>query len=85
MLEEPDFSASRGITGSAEQLAAVGKVNRAIHVMYDRLGMDYALGQKLQALLSAQGLQSITMELDAPLLSQDEALRDSGLVSVVWN
>ena len=66
VLEEPDFSASRGIEGTAEQLAAVGKINHAIHVMFERLGMDYALGQKLQALLLARGLQSVTMELDAP-------------------
>lgn len=64
VLEEPDFSASRGIEGNAEQLAAVGKVNQAIKVMYDRLGMDYALGQKLQALLQARGLQSVTKEKD---------------------
>jgi SAM-dependent methyltransferase len=66
VLEEPDFSASRGITGSAEQLAAVGKVNHAIKVMYDKLGMDYALGQKLEALLLARGLQSVTMGKDGP-------------------
>ena len=67
VLEEPDFSASHGITGSAEQLAAVQKVNHAIKVMYDRLGMDYALGQRVQALLQARGLHSMTMENDGPL------------------
>lgn len=61
VLEEPDFSASCGIEGNTEQLAAVGKINHAIHVMYDRLGMDYALGQKLPALLQARGLHSVTM------------------------
>ena len=67
MLEEPDFSASRGITGSAEQLASVKKVNHAIQVMYDRLGMDYAMGQRVQALLHARGLQSVMVENDGPL------------------
>lgn len=66
VLEEPDFSASLGIAGSAEELVAVGKVNQAIQVMYDRLGMDYALGQKLQTLLQARSLESVTMEQDAP-------------------
>jgi hypothetical protein len=66
VLEEPDFSASRGITGSSEQLKAVQKVNDAIKVMFERLGMDYSLGQKMPALLQAQGLQSLTVENEAP-------------------
>lgn len=43
VLEEPDFSASRGITGDAGQMEAVINVNQAIKTMYDTLGMDYAL------------------------------------------
>ena len=66
VLEEPDFSASRGITGSEEQLKAVQKVNHAIKFMYEKLGMDYALGRKLPGLLQARGLQSMTMENDGP-------------------
>lgn len=64
VLEEPDFSASHGMTGSEAQLNAVQKVNDAIHVMYERLGMDYALGCKVQGLLQARGLQFLTMEND---------------------
>jgi len=64
VLEEPDFSASHGITGSEEQLNAVQKVNDAIHVMYERLGMDYALGCKVQGLLQARGLRSMAVEND---------------------
>jgi ubiquinone/menaquinone biosynthesis C-methylase UbiE len=66
VLEEPDFSASRGITGSSEQLKAVQKVNDAIKVMFERLGMDYSLGQKMPVLLQARRLQSLTVENDAP-------------------
>jgi SAM-dependent methyltransferase len=66
VLEEPDFSVSRGITGSEEQLRAVRKVNYAIKCMYEKLGMDYALGGKVPGLLQAQGLQSMTMENDGP-------------------
>lgn len=62
VLEEPDFSASHGITGSEEQLNAVQKVNDAIQVMYERLGMDYALGQKVPGLLQARGLRSMVVE-----------------------
>jgi ubiquinone/menaquinone biosynthesis C-methylase UbiE len=65
VLEEPDFSASRGITGSEEQLKAVQKVNQAIKFMYEKLGMDYSLGRKVPELLQARGLQSITMKNDA--------------------
>jgi ubiquinone/menaquinone biosynthesis C-methylase UbiE len=78
LLEEPDFSASRGIAGSAEQLAAVGRVNRAIKVMYDKLGMDYALGRRVKSLLQDRGLQSVTVENDgAP------ALGGSGLATIM--
>jgi trans-aconitate methyltransferase len=65
VLEKPDFSASRGITGSEEQLKAVQKVNQAIKFMYEKLGMDYSLGRKVPELLQARGLQSITMKNDA--------------------
>ena len=64
VLEEPDFSASCGVTGSEEQLNAVRKVHDAITVMYERLGMDYSLGRKAPALLQARGLQSMTVEND---------------------
>jgi ubiquinone/menaquinone biosynthesis C-methylase UbiE len=64
VLEEPDFSASRGITGSEDQLNAVQKVNQAIKCMYERLGMDYALGRKMPELFQARRLQSMTMEND---------------------
>lgn len=67
VLEEPDFSASRGIKGDTAQLEAVNKVNAAIKTMYDTLGMDYALGVKLPALLQQQGVYGFTVENDAPL------------------
>lgn len=43
--------ASRGVTGDAAQLAAVDRVNQAIKVMCDQLGMDYVLGLKLPAVM----------------------------------
>lgn len=66
VLEEPDFSESHGITGSEGQLKAVQKVNDAIKCMYERLGMDYALGRNVPGLLQSRGLQSMTMENDGP-------------------
>ena len=67
VLEEPDFSASRGITGEEDELASVHKVNQAIAKMYATLRMDHALGLKLPALLQRCGLQDIAVENEAPL------------------
>jgi SAM-dependent methyltransferase len=67
VLEEPDFSASRGITGNEQELVSFRKVNQAIEQMYATLKMDYALGLKLPSLLQRRGLQHLTVENDAPL------------------
>jgi ubiquinone/menaquinone biosynthesis C-methylase UbiE len=67
VLEEPDFSASRGIVGDEDELASVHKVNQAVTKMYVTLRMDHALGLKLPALLQRRGLQDLIVENDAPL------------------
>lgn len=67
VLEEPDFSASRGIVGTEDALRSVEKVNQAIERMYNGLGMDFMLGVKLPSLVQRRGLQSLTVEHDAPL------------------
>ncbi|MCS6292799.1 MAG: methyltransferase domain-containing protein [Nitrospira sp.] len=67
VLEEPDFSASRGIAGTAVQLAAMQHINQAIHRMYESRGMDYALGLKLLPFLQMRGLGDLSMENDAPV------------------
>ena len=67
VLEEPDFSASRGITGDEQELVSMRKINRAIEQMYATLKMDYALGLKLPALMQQRGLEHLTVENDAPL------------------
>ena len=51
VLEEPDFSASRGVTGDDQELTSLCKVNQAIEQMYATLRMDDALGLKLPALM----------------------------------
>ena len=78
VLEEPDFSASRGITGDEQELASLRKINQAIEQMYATLRMDYALGLKLPALMQRRGLQHLTVENDAPL-----CLGGSGMATVV--
>jgi SAM-dependent methyltransferase len=67
VLEEPDFSASHGITGDEQELASLRKVNQTIEQMYATLRMDYALGLQLPALMQRRGLQYRTVENDALL------------------
>jgi ubiquinone/menaquinone biosynthesis C-methylase UbiE len=67
VLEEPDFSASRGITGNEQELESLRKVNQAIEQMYTTRGLDYELGLKLPALMQRRGLQRLTVENDVPL------------------
>jgi SAM-dependent methyltransferase len=67
VLEEPDFSASRGITGPEEDLGSVQRVNQAIERMYSALGMDFMLGLKLPSLLQRRGLRTLMVEHDVPL------------------
>ena len=67
VLEEPDFSASRGIVGMAAQLAAMQHINQAIHRMYESRGMDYALGLKLLPFLQMRGFCDLSMENEAPV------------------
>ena len=67
ILEEPDFSASRGVAGEVTQMEAVHRVNQAIKVMYEALGMDYALGLMLPSLLQHRGVTGLMVENDAPL------------------
>ena len=74
VLEEPDFSASRGITGDEQEMVSMRKVNQAIEQMYASLKMDYALGLKLPALMQRRGLQHLTVENDAPLCAGGSGL-----------
>ena len=43
-------------TWHTSELGAVNRVNQAIKVMYDELGMDYALGLTLPAQLQRHGV-----------------------------
>jgi SAM-dependent methyltransferase len=67
VLEEPDFSASRPAAGDPAGMAAVTRVNQAIRVMYERLGMDHALGFTLPARVQRRGLTDLSVEQDVPL------------------
>jgi SAM-dependent methyltransferase len=78
VLEEPDFSASRGITGDEQGLASLCKINQAIEQMYATRRMDYALGLKLPVLMQRRGLQCLTVENDVPL-----SMGGSGMATVM--
>lgn len=67
VLEEPDFSAARAISGDKQAYQSVNRVNRAIGQMFTAKSMDCALGVKLPAILQSCGLQQLRVENDAHL------------------
>lgn len=67
VLEEPDFSAARAISGEQTVCQSVNRVNRAIEKMFSDRGMDYALGVKLPAICQQLGLQQLSVENDVSL------------------
>ena len=64
VLEEPDFSAARPISGPQDGCHSVEKMNRAICQMYRKLGIDYSMGLKLPHALQSFGLGQIRTEND---------------------
>lgn len=67
VIEEPDFSAARAISGKETACQSVNRVNRAISQMFANRGMDYALGVKLPAICQELGLQQLSVKNDTPL------------------
>lgn len=67
VIEEPDFSAARAITGEDTMCASVNRVKQAIQQMFTDRGMDYALGVKLPGIFQKLGLQKLSVENDASL------------------
>lgn len=67
VIEEPDFSAAKAITGKETTCQSVNRVNRAISQMFANRGMDYALGVKLPAVCQTLGLQQLSVENNTPL------------------
>jgi len=67
VLEEPDFSAARPVHGPKNLCHSVEKVNRAIHQMYQKLGIDHAMGLQMPAALQSLGIENLRVDNDAPL------------------
>ncbi len=71
VIEEPDFSAAKFISGTTEEQQSVDKVNQAIWQMFKDQGKDYALGIKLPAILQRLGLKQLQIENDVPISTGD--------------
>ncbi|MDE3117916.1 MAG: class I SAM-dependent methyltransferase [Nitrospirota bacterium] len=69
VLEEPDFSASLGVTGSPGALASVANVHRAIERMFAGRALDHAFGSKLPSLLRQRGWEDLSVEREARLFA----------------
>ncbi len=67
VIEEPDFSAARAISGEKSACESVDRVNRSILQMFANRDMDYALGVHLPAKFQKLGLQQLSVENDVPL------------------
>ena len=69
VIEEPDFSATRFISGTSVQQQAVTKINQAICQMFANQGKDYALGLKLPSLLQQLDFQNLQIINDVPIVA----------------
>jgi SAM-dependent methyltransferase len=68
VVEEPDFSMSRALTGPTELRRAFEHVHRAIEAMFAGRTMDFAFGARLPAILEEYGLGEVALENDAPIV-----------------
>jgi len=68
VLEEPDFSVARVVTGPKGLGRSVQRVNEAIQHMFSNTGLDPAFGVKLPGLLQEMGLVNLAVENDTPLV-----------------
>jgi 2-polyprenyl-3-methyl-5-hydroxy-6-metoxy-1,4-benzoquinol methylase len=69
VLEEPDFSAIKFISGTSDEHQAFNSVKEAICQMFTNRQLDYDLGIKLPSLLQQLNLQHIQVENDVPISS----------------
>lgn len=67
VLEEPDFSALKFITGTSLEEEAFESVKNAIYQMFNNRGLNYDLGIRLPSLMQKLGLQQIKVENDVPI------------------
>lgn len=66
VIEEPDFTAFRGISGAEVQ--SFNNVHQAILHMYNAKGVDPALGSKLPMLFQKLRAKNLVIENDSPIV-----------------
>lgn len=69
VIEEPDFSAARAISGPEDDKCAFDRITAAIEGMFASLGMDHATGAKLPALFQEHHLSQLTVDYEGHLAS----------------
>jgi 2-polyprenyl-3-methyl-5-hydroxy-6-metoxy-1,4-benzoquinol methylase len=67
VIEEPDFSAARFISGTPRQRQSLERVNQAICQMFTNQGKDYALGIRLPQMIQQLGWQQIQVANAVPI------------------
>jgi ubiquinone/menaquinone biosynthesis C-methylase UbiE len=67
VIEEPDFSAARAISGEESVCQAVNRVNQAILQMFTNRNMEHSLGVKLPSIIQRFSLQQLSVENYTPL------------------
>jgi ubiquinone/menaquinone biosynthesis C-methylase UbiE len=65
VIEEPDFSAYRGLSGA--DLSSFNNVHQGILHMFTAKGVDPALGTRLPMLFQGLGAKNMVVENDSPL------------------
>jgi precorrin-6B methylase 2 len=69
VLEEPDFSCARALSGPMDLHRAFNNVHNAIETMFAARGLDHAFGARLPRLLQEHQLETIRIENDAPIVA----------------
>jgi len=68
VVEEPDFSESRSLTGAPHLRAAFARVHRAVDAMFIARGLDPTFGAHLPEMAQVYGLRDISIDHDAAIV-----------------
>ncbi|MDX2055052.1 MAG: class I SAM-dependent methyltransferase [Polyangiaceae bacterium] len=68
VLEEPDFSASRALSGTEPLRASFERVHQAIFAMFEGRQLDHAFGLRLPAIFQGLSLGDMALVNDAPIV-----------------
>ena len=68
VLEEPDFSVSRPLAGTATMCKSFARVHDAIKAMFSERTMDYGFGLRLASAFQEAGLEIVHVDNDVPIV-----------------